>query len=324
MQKSKICMTQLLEVSDLKISYQQGPAIVEDLSFSLAGGEILALVGESGCGKSLSGLAILRLLPRGIMIEKGNILFREKELTSLPEEGIRRIRGRELAIVFQDPMASLNPVFTVGDQVAEVLEWHFGYPKEKALQRAAELFKEVGIPAPRERLRAYPHELSGGMRQRVMIAMALAGEPALLIADEPTTALDVTIQAQILELLAGLRKSRGLSILLITHDLGVVAELADRVAVMYAGRLVEVAPCETLYEEPAHPYTRALLAALPRPGQRKLYSLPGSVPPPGKRPAGCKFVDRCPQARPLCRKEEPPLELWAPDHWVRCFYAGDT
>ncbi len=317
-------MTQLLELKGLEISYKNGPPIVEALSLSLKKGEILALVGESGCGKSLSGLAILRLLPRSIVLSGGKIIFKGQDLVPLPEEEMRKYRGRELAIIFQDPMVSLNPVFRVGEQVAEVLQCHYGYSKEAALKRVEELFGEVGIPAPHERLHAYPHELSGGMRQRVMIAMALAGEPALLIADEPTTALDVTIQAQILELLAYLRKSRRLSILLITHDLGVVAELADQVAVMYAGRLVEVASCEDLYERPAHPYTRALLAALPRPGQRQLYALPGNVPPPGRRPPGCKFLDRCPQARSRCQEEEPSLELWAPNHWVRCFYARDS
>ncbi len=315
-------MTKLLETVSLEISYLHGPPIVEDLSFSLGRGEILALVGESGCGKSLTGLAILGLLPRGIKVSRGSIFFQGRDLVGLSDEELRKLRGRELAMVFQDPMTSLNPVFPVGDQVAEVLRWHFGLSKKEALQKVKELFREVGIPAPDRRLKAYPHELSGGMRQRVMIAMALAGKPSLLIADEPTTALDVTIQAQILELLARLRQTRHLSILLITHDLGVVAELADRVAVMYAGRLVEVARCEEIYENPAHPYTKALLAALPRPGQRELFALPGSVPPPGRRPSGCKFADRCPKVQSLCREEEPPLKAFA-GRLVRCFYAGD-
>ncbi len=317
-------MTQLLEISGLEIAYQQGPSIVEDLTFSVDKGQILALVGESGCGKSLTGLAILRLLPAGIRVLRGKILFEGEDLLSLSPEQMRRLRGQKLAIIFQDPMTSLNPVFTVGEQVAEVLRWHQGYSSREALEKAAELFYEVGIPSPRQRLRAYPHELSGGMRQRVMIAMALAGEPLLLIADEPTTALDVTIQAQILELLASLRERRGLSILLISHDLGVVAELAEKVAVMYAGRLVEIAPCERLYLSPLHPYTRALLAALPRPGQKRLFSLPGNVPPPGTRPPGCKFVPRCPQAQRKCHEKEPPLIAIREGHWVRCFYVEDS
>jgi oligopeptide/dipeptide ABC transporter ATP-binding protein len=299
----------MLEVKEVTFGYlQKGIPIVENLSFSLKKGQILALVGESGCGKSLSGLAILGLLPSGIKIFSGKILFKGQDLLLLDEDHLRSFRGGHLAMIFQDPMTALNPVFTVGDQIVEALELHARLKGEEARQEAIRLLKEVGIPAAKERFFAYPHELSGGMRQRVLIAMALAGKPEVLIADEPTTALDVTIQAQILDLLNRLREEKGLSILLITHDLGVVAELADQVEVMYAGRLVEEAPVETLYAQPLHPYTQALLEALPHPEKKEIKAIGGSVPPPGRRPEGCKFSDRCPKAREACQKEEPPLK----------------
>ncbi len=311
----------LLEVKGLCFGYVRAKVpIVEDLSFALSPGEIFALVGESGCGKSLTGLAIMGLLPPGLGVFSGEIIFRGRDLRRLSAQERRKLRGREVAMIFQDPMTALNPVFTIGEQIKEVLVLHRGFSEAKALAEAEVLLRQVGIPAARERLRSYPHELSGGMRQRVMIAMALAGEPALLIADEPTTALDVTIQAQILDLLREIRDQRGLTVLLISHDLGVVAETAERAAVMYAGRLVEQAPVPVLFGEPRHPYTKALLAALPRPGVKRLSALPGRVPPPGARPSGCKFNERCPKARKRCRQEEPRGVEIAPGHWVRCFY----
>ncbi len=309
----------MLTIKDLVLGYEKTRLpIVEDLSLSVSRGEIVALVGESGCGKSLTGLSILRLLPPGILPFGGQILFKRQDLLRLSEEEMRRFRGGRLAMIFQDPMTALNPVFTVGSQVVEALEIHRGLKGARAREEAIRLFTEVGIPAAEERFYSYPHELSGGMRQRVMIAMALAGEPELLIADEPTTALDVTIQAQILELLRGLREKRGLSILLISHDLGVVAELADRVAVMYAGRLVEEAPVEDLYRQPLHPYTQALLEALPSPEKDSLKAIAGRVPAPGQRPLGCKFSDRCPEAQRICFQQEPLLSPRTPGHLVRC------
>lgn len=309
----------LLQVQDLVLGCRgRSYPLVGTVSFGLRAGEIFGLVGESGCGKSLTGLACLALFPSGVKPLSGRVIFRDTDLLSLPEEKRRKFRGRHIGLIFQEPLNALNPVFTVGHQVEEVLELHRGLSGENARQETVRLFSEVGLPDPELRLRNYPHELSGGMRQRVMIAMALAGDPDLLVADEPTTALDVTVQAQILELFLELRARRGLSILFISHDLAVIREVADRVAVMYAGEIVEEAPREELFSSPLHPYTRALLAAFPRLGTRKLEVLPGQVPPPGTWPRGCRFAPRCPEKIPLCAEKHPELKEIRPHHRVRC------
>jgi oligopeptide/dipeptide ABC transporter ATP-binding protein len=304
--------TPLLEVRDLRTTFRTdaGPArAVDGVSFAIAKGETLGLVGESGCGKSVTSLSILRLIPDPPgRIEKGSsVRFRGRELLELSEDDMRAVRGNDIAMIFQEPMTSLNPVFTAGDQVAEAVRLHRRVPKAEAWTRAVEMLALVGLPAPAERAHAYPHQLSGGQRQRVMIAMALACDPELLIADEPTTALDVTIQAQILALLAGLRERLGMALLLITHDLGVVAEVCDRVAVMYAGRIVEEGPVRRIFEDPRHPYTQGLLRAVPKvdaPAER-LSVIPGQVPAATAWPAGCRFHPRCAHAWELCRASEP-------------------
>ncbi len=285
--------------------------VLDDISLSVAPGETLCLVGESGCGKTLTALAIAGLLPSAAKVRTGECRYRGESLLGLPESARRRFRGGEIAMIFQEPMSSLNPVQKVGTQVAEVVKLHIGLGGRAAMKRARELLGEVGIPDPAGRMGAYPHELSGGLRQRVMIAMALAGEPGLLIADEPTTALDVTIQAQVLELLMGLKERRGLALLLISHDLGVVAEIGQRVCVLYAGQIVESGTVAELFAEPRHPYTQALLASLLRIDgvQRPLVALPGTVPAPGKMPAGCRFRERCSVARPECTREQDLVEL---------------
>ena len=303
----------LLEVEGLRLAFALGRGTVypvDGVSFSIARGETLALVGESGCGKSLTSLALLRLVPPPGQIEDGaRISLDGTDLLALKESEMRAVRGGRIGMVFQDPMTSLNPVFTVGDQVAETIRAHRKATSREAKDRAIALLGEVGIPDPGLRYSAYPHQLSGGLRQRVMIAIALAADPELLIADEPTTALDVTVQAQILELLATLRRDRGMSVLLITHDLGVVAGRADRVAVMYAGQIVETADTTTLFRAPSHPYTRALFASIPRldHAREKLRSIPGSVPQPGAWPAGCRFHPRCPEMLQRCPSDVPPV-----------------
>jgi oligopeptide/dipeptide ABC transporter ATP-binding protein len=320
-------MTLVLQVENLRVSFPAGNGgrvyPVDGVSFTLTRGQTLALVGESGCGKSLTSLALLRLIPSpGRVEDSSTIRLGDTDVLALQGEALRRIRGRRIGMVFQDPMTSLNPVFTVGDQIAEGVRAHFDVSRAEARRRALRLLQEVGIPDPTARLDAYPHQLSGGMRQRVMIAIALSAEPEILVADEPTTALDVTVQAQILEVLDRLRNSHGMAVLLITHDLGIVAGRADRVAVMYAGQIVEEAPTTSLFARPSHPYTQGLFASIPRisgPVER-LSPIGGSVPPPGAWPSGCRFRPRCPKA---FEKSEtmPPLLPVAPDHRMRCWLA---
>ena len=280
-------------------------------SFTLHPGRTLCLVGESGCGKSMTALSLLRLIPEPGRLAAGRILFEGRDLAELSESAMERVRGRDIGMIFQEPMTSLNPVIRVGEQVAEPLMRHLRLSKKAALAEAVELFRLVGIPAPDMRVRDYPHQLSGGMRQRVMIAMALACKPRLLLADEPTTALDVTIQGQILALLGDLSRERGMGLLLITHDLGVVAEMADEVGVMYAGRIVERAPVRALFAEPRHPYTWGLIRSAPTldtPPSAKLDAIPGTVPSPGDLPQGCPFRPRCPEAHERCFKTPPVIE----------------
>ena len=318
----------LLAIRDLRVSFAtaRGPArAVDGIELTIGAGETVGLVGESGCGKSVTALSILRLIDRPGRIEGGTIEFGGRDILTLPESDIRAIRGNRIAMVFQEPMTALNPVLTVGYQVAEVAQVHQNLSKRDAWQRAVEMLTLTGIPDPAERAKQYPHQLSGGMRQRVMIAMALVMSPALIIADEPTTALDVTIQAQILELLAELQSRLGTSILLITHDLGVIAETARRVYVMYAGEIVEEADVRTLFAAAHHPYTEGLLAAIPRLGETRdrLAVIPGTVPAPTDWPTGCRFHDRCPYAWERCVREHPPLYSIGAGHVSRCHLAEE-
>jgi peptide/nickel transport system ATP-binding protein len=300
---------------------------VDDVSFTIAPRETLAIVGESGCGKSVTAMSLLRLLPANASRIMGSIQFGGQELLGLREAQMRAIRGNEISMIFQEPMTSLNPVLTVGRQIAETLALHQQLSRSAALAQAAEMLDRVRIPDAQRRLSEYPHQLSGGMRQRVMIAMALACKPQLLIADEPTTALDVTMQAQILALMRELRESTGTAVLLITHDLGVVAEMAERVLVMYAGRIVEQAPVDRIFDAPAHPYTRGLLDALPRLGssvaadvRARLNEIPGVVPALSTRITGCPFAPRCAAASTRCHSETPALHAMSPDHAVACHH----
>ncbi|TMJ37822.1 MAG: ABC transporter ATP-binding protein [Alphaproteobacteria bacterium] len=305
--------TPLLSVEGLSIGFatEEGPIrVVEDVSFSVAGGETVGLVGESGCGKSVTAQTIMRLLPSPpSRIEAGRIGFDTEDLAQASEARMRKIRGDKIAMIFQEPMTSLNPTMTIGDQIAEALLLHRAMSHAEARPKVLDMLKQVGIGRPQTRFTQYPHELSGGLRQRVMIAMALICNPALLIADEPTTALDVTIQAQILELMKSLQRDLDIAILLITHDLGVVEEMCDQVIVMYAGRIAEKATASELFAKPRHPYTAGLLAASPRNAVRgqMLVTIPGTVPPPGKRGEGCSFAERCPRALPRCRHDVPRL-----------------
>jgi oligopeptide/dipeptide ABC transporter ATP-binding protein len=316
----------ILEVRHLSTHFftRAGPVkAVDDVNFNITKGSTLALVGESGSGKSVTSLSIMRLVPPPGKITAGEILFSGRDLMKLDDREMRRLRGREIAMIFQDPMTSLNPVYTVGNQIAEAIELHQRIPRKEAWTRAVEMMTRVKIPDAERRASDYPHQLSGGMRQRVMIAMALSCKPTLLIADEPTTALDVTIQAEILELLRGLRDDFDLSMLLITHDLGVVAETADRVAVMYAGRIVEDASVRELFHNPRHPYTEGLLRSVPRLTEeglklRRLETIEGTVPNLLHLPPGCKFAPRCSYVIDECTANEVELLAVDGDHWARC------
>jgi peptide/nickel transport system ATP-binding protein len=319
----------LLELDDLHTFFYTDHGVaraVDGVSFTVNAGETVGVVGESGCGKSVTALSILRLVrPPGRIEPKSQIRFEGKDLMKLDERAMQQVRGNRIAMVFQEPMTALNPVFTVGDQIAEVARIHARLSKRDAWKKAVEMLTAVGIPAPEQRASEYPHQLSGGMRQRVVIAMALVMNPALIIADEPTTALDVTIQAQILELLADLTKRLGTSVLLITHDLGVVAENCVRVIVMYAGEVVEEADTATLFSSAHHPYTEGLLGAMPRVGgdAERLATIPGTVPPPTAWPAGCRFRDRCQYAWERCEREHPPLYQIGGGHVSRCHLAEE-
>jgi peptide/nickel transport system ATP-binding protein len=319
----------LLQVDQLRISVRGSQGfhpVVRGLSFSVDAGQTLAIVGESGCGKSITALSILGLLPRGsARVDSGRILFEGTDLLRQPESAMRALRGNQIAMIFQEPMTSLNPVLTVGAQIAEAVSVHRGVSGRHAWNQAVESLERVRMPDAPRRARMYPHQLSGGMRQRVMIAMALACRPRLIIADEPTTALDVTIQAQILALLAELQDELGTAIVLITHDLGVVCEVADRVVVVYAGQRAEEASVEQLFDAPSHPYTQGLMASIPHRALRRqagivrLNEIPGVVPPPDQMPAGCAFAGRCPRVLDRCRTEAPELRTPGPGHRIACF-----
>jgi len=320
----------LLDVADLSVRFDtdDGPVhAVDRLSFTLDPGEVLGIVGESGCGKSVSCMSLVRLLPETAAIS-GTAVFAGRDLLGLSQRRLRQVRGREISFVFQEPMTSLNPVFTVGRQIGEVLERHLDLSQRAARARALELLRLVRIPAPERRLHEYPHQLSGGMRQRVMIAMALACDPKVLVADEPTTALDVTIQAGILDLMRDIRERLGTAIILITHNLGVVADIADRVLVMYAGRKAEEAAADELFAHPQHPYTIGLLGAIPRPTAgappERLQEIPGRVPSLRELPVGCAFAERCPRADETTRTHVPDLREVRPSHLVACFHPGET
>jgi peptide/nickel transport system ATP-binding protein len=316
----------LLEVRDLGMVFptDAGDArAVDGVSFSVDRGRVLGLVGESGCGKTMTALCLMRLVPPPGRIVGGQVRFQGRDLLGLPEHAMRALRGAQMAMIFQEPMTALNPVLTAGSQVAEAVFLHRGVSRPQAWARAVELLGEVGIPDPARRARDYPHQLSGGMRQRVMIAMAIACDPLLLLADEPTTAVDVTIQAEILALLRTLRERHGMAVILITHDLGVVAEQADEVAIMYAGRIVEHAPVDDLFARPLHPYTQALLRSMPSLGVRhaRLEVIPGQVPSLTDIPSGCAFRDRCPLRIDACAERVPPLEPKVPGHLAACIRA---
>ncbi|MGD6831796.1 ABC transporter ATP-binding protein [Sutcliffiella halmapala] len=317
-------MTTLLEVKDLQTHFKTENGVipsVDGVSFSIKKGETIAVVGESGCGKSVTSLSIMGLIGATGSIEAGSILFEGKDLTKLSKKEMRKLRGDEIAMIFQEPLTSLNPLFTVGNQISESIRLHQGASKQEAKVKSIEMLRRVGIPRPERVYSSHPHLLSGGMRQRVMIAMALSCNPKLLIADEPTTALDVTIQAQILELMKGLTRDFDTSIMLITHDLGVVAEMVDTVIVMYAGQVVEHTDVFTLFSSPKHPYTKGLLDSTPKIHERneELLTIEGTVPTPAAMPKGCRFQPRCPYAMEKCMYEAPLLEETSAGHKVRCW-----
>ena len=320
-------MDSLLTVQDLQVQFQTKKGVntaVDGIGFSVEKGEILGIVGESGCGKSVTSLSILRLLGTNSMISQGSIKLEGRELLSLSEDEMCKIRGNEIAMIFQDPMTALNPTMSIGEQLMEHLMIHQGYKKKDAWKEAVEVLKKVGIAAPEKRMKEYPHQLSGGMRQRVMIAMAVSCAPRLLIADEPTTALDVTIQAQILELMLELRQKMNTAIILITHDMGVVAETADNILVLYAGKVVEYGSVKEIFNNPRHPYTRGLLNSIPplEEDVDELNTIEGTVPGPGQMPAGCRFSPRCPLASERCSSCQPGLYK-AGNSMVSCFQYED-
>ena len=315
----------LIDIKDLTTYFYTEFGIVkavEKVSFNIRKGEIFGLVGESGCGKTVTALSCLNLVRFPGIIEGGEVRFKNIDILKLKDKDLYKVRGREISMIFQDPLSSLNPVFTVGEQIAEVIKLHEGVKRDVAKERAILMMKEVGIPSAKERVDDYPHQFSGGMRQRVMIGRALSCSPSLLIADEPTTALDVTIQAQILDIISNLRTKYNMSVLLITHNLGIIAENCDRVGVMYGGYLIEIASVKTIFKDPRHPYTQALMAAIPRLDLTvdKLQTLPGSVPDLLDPPSGCRFHPRCAYAKGKCVEEVPSLDSWVPKHAVACHF----
>lgn len=321
-------MASLLSVEDLQVRFQTKKGLntaVDGISFSIEKGEILGIVGESGCGKSVTSMAVLQLLGINAQISHGKIMMDDRNLLELSEKEMYKIRGNDIAMIFQDPMTALNPTLTVGEQLCEPLVLHQGFTKKEAWKEAIDVLKRVGIAAPEKRMKEYPHQLSGGMRQRVMIAMAVSCAPKLLIADEPTTALDVTIQAQILELMCELREKTGTAIMLITHDMGVVAETADKVLVLYAGKVVEYGHVKDIFTSPKHPYTQGLLHSIPRLDEdvHMLNTIEGTVPAPGHMPEGCRFAPRCPRSTERCKTEKPEM-YQTETSIVSCFkYEGD-
>lgn len=316
----------LLDIRGLTVSFPSSPSptrVISNLTISVDQGEVFGLVGESGCGKSMTAYSIIGLLPETAEVE-GSISFNDRELLGLDPEELRRIRGKEISMIFQEPMTSLNPVLKVGYQVAEVFMTHYGTPKREAVSKSIDLMRSVRIPSPEIRANEYPHQMSGGMRQRIMIAMAIACQPSLLIADEPTTALDVTIQAEILKLIRSLKDETGMSVLFITHDLGIVSEITDRVGVMYAGRIMETSGTSDILRAPKHPYTKGLLDSLPVEKGKPLIPIPGSVPRPDDLPAGCKFSDRCKYRIPDCQRKEPEFTEVNTGHFARCIRAEES